>query len=199
MTSEVVEIGEGIDRAYVDDALRLSYEAFARKFRIGFRNADDLVRLFRGSVDTTSCLSATLNGRLLGILTFQAEGREFYRLKPTNVLTRFWPLRAALVVLNLVLLDDDAGPDGFVIDSLAVDPASRGMGIGTAMMLKAEEKAGLMGKRTMALGVIGENAGAIRLYERLGYRATRAWRGTLLRLFFGTREVRRMEKPLAAR
>ena len=199
MTAEVVEIADGIDRKHVDDALRLSYEAFARKFRIGFRNAEDFVRLFGDSIDTTNCFSATLNGRLLGILTFHAAGREFYRLKPAAVLTRFWPLRAALVMLNLVLLDDDAGPDEFIVDSLAVDPASRGMGIGTALMRKAEEKAGLMGKRTMALGVIAENDGAVRLYERLGYRETRAWRGTVLRLAFGTEEVRRMEKPLAAR
>ena len=54
-----------------------------------------------------------------------------------------------------------------------------------------------MGKRTISLGVIGGNEGAIRLYERLGYRTTRTWRGFLVRLASGSAEVRRMEKPVA--
>ena len=71
------------------------------------------------------------------------------------------------------------------------------MGIGTALMRRAEEKARSAGKRTMSLGVVGENEGAIRLYERLGYRTTRSWRGFLIRLASGSEEVRRMEKPVA--
>ena len=50
------------------------------------------------------------------------------------------------------------------MDCLAAGPASRGLGIGTALMRRAEEKAGLMGKEIMSLEVVGENAGAIRLY-----------------------------------
>ena len=75
MASVEVRIVEGIDERYVDDALRVAYDAFAKKFRIGFRNADDLIRLFRDSVDRTSCLSATVDGRFAGILTFQTAGR----------------------------------------------------------------------------------------------------------------------------
>ncbi len=180
----------------MDDALRVAYDAFAKKFRIGFRNADDLVRLFRGSVDTTSCISAMVDGRLSGILTFQTAGQEFYRLNPAAVFTRFSPLRAGRVLFNLALLAEGAGPDEFIVDSLAVDRSARGMGIGTALMRKAERQARSMGKRSMSLGVIGENAGAIRLYERLGYRTTRTWRGFFVRLAAGSSEVRRMEKPL---
>ena len=39
MTTAEVKIVEGLDEQYVDDALRVAYEAFAAKFRIGFRNA----------------------------------------------------------------------------------------------------------------------------------------------------------------
>ena len=70
------------------------------------------------------------------------------------------------------------------------------MGIGTALMLKAEKQADSMGKLTMSLGVIAENEGAIRLYERLGYNTTRTWRGFLVRLAAKSVEVRRMEKPI---
>ena len=191
-----MEIVEGIDERYVDEALRLSHEAFAKKFRIGFHDAANFVRLFRDSIDTASCLSALSDGNLLGILTFQTAGQEFYHLKPAAVFTRFWPLRAIRVLLNLVLLAESAGPGEFIVDSLAVSPASRGMGIGTSLMERAEEKARSMGKGTMSLGVVGENVGAIRLYERLGFKTTQTWRGLWLEFAIGSKEVHRMEKSL---
>ena len=163
-----------------------------------FRGADDFVRLFRDSVDARNCFSAIIDGELSGILAFQTAGREFYRLNPMVAFAKFSPLRAGLVIFNLILLafEDAVGADEFHIDLVAVVPSSRGMGIGTALMLKAEEKAESTGKHTMSLGVIAENEGAIRLYERLGYRTTRTWRGFLVRLASNSTEVRRMEKPI---
>lgn len=198
MTTTDVQIVEGIDREYVDDALRLTFDAFTKKFRIGFRNADDFVRLFRDSVDPKNCLFATVEGEFFGVLAFKTTGREFYRLNFKTPFEKFSPFRAALMLFNLILLDIDnaVGVDEFHIDVLAVVPSSRGMGIGTALILKAEEKAESEGKRTMSLGVIAENEGAIRLYERLGYKTTRTWRGFPVRLAAKSEEVRRMEKPV---
>ena len=183
----------------VEDALRLSYDAFERKFRIGFRGADDLVRLFADSADGASCLSAESEdgGELLGVLAFQTDGSEFYRMKTSSAFARFSPARAVRVLLNLALLyTPRPAPDEFIVDSLAVARSARGMGVGTALMREAERKARRMGKRFMSLGVIGENAGAIRLYERLGYKITRTERGFIIRLIVGCDEVHRMEKPL---
>ena len=198
MTTAEVQIVEGVAGEYVDDALRITYDAFAKKFRIGFRGADDFVRLFRDSVDPENCFAAIIDGEVSGILAFQTAGREFYRLNPMVAFAKFSPLRAGLVIFNLILLafEDAVGADEFHIDLVAVVPSSRGMGIGTALMLKAEEKAESTGKHTMSLGVIAENEGAIRLYERLGYRTTRTWRGFLVRLAARSEEVRRMEKPI---
>lgn len=191
-----VSIVEGIDDSFIEDALRLAYEAFAKKFHIGFRDAGDLVRLFSDSVNTKHCFTAITNGNLLGILIFQTAGREFFHLKLSTVFTRFSPVRALLIVLNLVLLSQTARPDEFIVDALVVSPAARGLGIGTRLLDRAEDKARAEGKGTMSLGVIGENAGAIRLYERLGFKTTRAWRSKWLELAIRSKEVRRMEKAL---
>ena len=131
-------------------------------------------------------------------MAFKTTGHEFYQLNLKTPFEKFAPFRAGLMLFNLILLDieDAVAADEFHIDVLAVVPSSRGMGIGTALMLKAEEKAESAGKRMMSLGVISENDGAIRLYERLGYRTTRTWRGFLVRLAAKSVEVRRMEKPL---
>ena len=198
MTTAEVQIVEGVDREYVDDALCITYDAFAKKFRIGFRNADDFIRLFRDSVDPENCLFAIVDGELSGVLAFQMTGHEFYQLNLRTAFEKFSPFRAGLVIFNLILLafEDAVGADEFHIDLVAVVPSSRGLGVGTALMLRAEENAESTGKRTMSLGVIAENEGAIRLYERLGYRTTRTWRGFLVRLAARSEEVRRMEKPI---
>ena len=198
MTTTDVQLVQGSDRVYVDDALRITYDAFAKKFRIGFRNADDFVRLFRDSVDPENCLFAIVEGELWGVLAFKTTGHEFYQLNLKTPFQKFSPLRAGLILFNLILLDieDAVSADEFHIDVLAVVPSSRGMGIGTALMLQAEEKAASADKRTMSLGVIAENEGAIRLYERLGYKTSRTWRGFLVRLAAKSEEVRRMEKPV---
>ena len=198
MTTVEVKIVEGVDREYVDDALRITYDAFAKKFRIGFRGADDFVRLFRDSVDPENCLFAIVDGELSGVLAFQMTGHELYQLNLRTAFEKFSPFRAGLVLFNLILLafEDSVGADEFHTDVLAVVPSTQGMGIGTALMLKAEEKADSMGKLTMSLGVIAENEGAIRLYERLGYTTTRTWRGFLVRLAAKSVEVWRMEKPV---
>ena len=193
-----LKVVEGVDEEHVEAALRLGYRAFAKKFRHGFRDGDDLVRLFRDSVDRRRCFTATVDGKLCGVLTFQTAGQEFYHLNLVSAFTRFLPWRAVRMLFNLMLLaDDGAGPDEFVVDSLAVDPSYRGMGVGTALMRRAEEKARSMGKHKMSLGVIGENEGAIRLYERLGYETTKTLRGFLVRLAAGSAEVRRMEMQVA--
>jgi ribosomal protein S18 acetylase RimI-like enzyme len=54
---------------------------------------------------------------------------------------------------------------------LQVQPDLRGHGIGTALLELAERLAGERGVRSLGLGVGDDNAGARRLYERLGYRA----------------------------
>ena len=81
MTTSEVQIVEGVDREYVDDVLRITYDAFAKKFRIGFRDADDFVCLFRDSVDPKNCLFAIVDGELWGVLAFKTTGHEFYQLE----------------------------------------------------------------------------------------------------------------------
>jgi len=54
--------------------------------------------------------------------------------------------------------------------SIAVAPGFRGQGLAAILMRDAEEVARERGSRRLRLEVRADNAGAIRLYERLGYR-----------------------------
>lgn len=190
-------IVEGLASGHVNDALSLVYAAFAQKLRIGFRDARDLMRLFHDAVDATSCFSALVHGQCAGILLFQTAGQEFFRLHSGALWTRFSPLRALLMLGNLALLADSVRPEEFRVDALAVDRKFQGMGLGTALMRKAEAQARARGCGTLSLDVIGTNDGAIRLYEKLGYRIAQTQRGFYVRLATGTTETHRMEKSLA--
>jgi ribosomal protein S18 acetylase RimI-like enzyme len=72
------------------------------------------------------------------------------------------------VVRGLVELEALA-PGSFYVNAVATTPAHRGQGIGSRLMQLAEARARESGARTLSLIVAEDNAGARRLYERLGY------------------------------
>lgn len=54
--------------------------------------------------------------------------------------------------------------------SIMVDPAARGLGLGRSLLARAEQVARQAGARQLYLEVRQDNAAAIAMYERLGYR-----------------------------
>lgn len=58
----------------------------------------------------------------------------------------------------------------YYISNVAIYPEFRGFGLGTRLMAKAEEEARISGVKKCALDVESENAGAIRLYKKMGYK-----------------------------
>lgn len=55
------------------------------------------------------------------------------------------------------------------INALAMRPGFRGHGLGSSLLRSAEELATGAGYPAMSIQVYGQNTGAVRLYERLGY------------------------------
>jgi GNAT superfamily N-acetyltransferase len=79
---------------------------------------------------------------------------------------------------DVVLLADDVGiaaldrksERAWLLDLLYVRPAARGRGLGTELLRAAAEHVQAQGAETLALEVLESNAGARRLYDRLGFR-----------------------------
>jgi ribosomal protein S18 acetylase RimI-like enzyme len=69
-------------------------------------------------------------------------------------------------------LDESPDPYGFVSD-LVVMPAHRNTGIGQRLLAAAESYARECGVTELKIGVLQRNGGALRLYERLGFRQYR--------------------------
>ena len=66
--------------------------------------------------------------------------------------------------------DDETQPGEFYYDSVAVDPACRGYGVGSALFNAMDRRAAGLGFRVAGLLVDFDNPSAEKLYERLGFR-----------------------------
>jgi len=69
----------------------------------------------------------------------------------------------------------EARSDEYYIDTVCVNPNYRGLGIGSLLLVKAEEMAHDAGFSKVALNVELEKEAAIRLYERTGYQVAEPW------------------------
>lgn len=78
--------------------------------------------------------------------------------------------------------------------SIATAPAARGRGIGTGLLAAAEQAARRRGSRALRLEVRVDNAAAIKLYERAGYRRIGRYAG----YYEDGADAWRYEKPLEA-
>ncbi len=85
---------------------------------------------------------------------------------PANMPAMFVPLQEL----------ENLAPGTWYVNVLAVLPEFRGKGLGTRLLRRAEEIAGLLGNHGLSVIVSDANAGARRLYERCGYhvKASRA-------------------------
>jgi ribosomal protein S18 acetylase RimI-like enzyme len=72
-----------------------------------------------------------------------------------------------------IALQSDRDPVRAFIYDIRIDEERRGEGLGTAAMLRVEEKARELGAGEVGLHVFTHNEGAVRLYDRLGYRVVK--------------------------
>ena len=64
---------------------------------------------------------------------------------------------------------ENLAPGTWYVNSVAVFPEARGLGVGSKLMERAEQTSRDLGLRGLSLIVSDANHGARRLYERLGY------------------------------
>ena len=72
-------------------------------------------------------------------------------------------------------IESEAHLDEWYIDTVSVDPACQGQGIGSKLFEFAEELVLSQGGGKLSLNVDIDKEGAIRLYKRLGYSISEPW------------------------
>lgn len=141
---------------------------------------------------------AERDGRILGMAAgYPAETHRAFTGQPLRTAAgwRRFRLAAFARISRRLLRFMDSIPDGdFYVRGVAVEPMSRGAGVGTQLMRSLEQTAEAAGSRRLALDVAAKNRGARRLYENLGMTAeteSPRWLG------LPNTNVIRMTKPLA--
>jgi ribosomal protein S18 acetylase RimI-like enzyme len=114
------------------------------------------------------------DGTVLGILvsfcgretSLWADFKAFFKILNFNDFLRLMVKGTAINEL----LTSKVGPDDYYLSNIAVDPLHRGQGVGTYILKNAFKLAEDKGCRRVILDVTFENVGALRLYERFGFR-----------------------------
>jgi ribosomal protein S18 acetylase RimI-like enzyme len=110
--------------------------------------------------------------RIVGMATgYTADQHRASSLTPLRDAQGYRAVRAAIIAAVFAPLFRvlDTLEDGdFYLQAIAVDPDLRGAGVGSLLMKRVAEEGRASGSRRLCLDVAGSNAGARRLYERLG-------------------------------
>jgi len=112
-------------------------------------------------------------GRNAGMaLSFDSRAEKQERLRTGILLFQHMKVRLLLQLPRLLKADSLLGKLGkstCYISNIAIYPEYRGQGLGTRLLMKAEEQARGLGDDRIVLDVEVDNQDAIRLYQRIGY------------------------------
>jgi ribosomal protein S18 acetylase RimI-like enzyme len=168
-------IRQGIPSELIDEAARLLMEAFAMKVEheLRPRMPDQALRLIAGSMDPSlGWVALDRENGVVGVIGVGMRGRRFSHMDYRGLAREFghpgaiprWALAACEELL--------ARPKKrqWRVEVLGVDEATRGRGVGTALLATVIEAAREAGMHTVGLEVVDVNERALRLYQRIGFR-----------------------------
>ncbi|MFO0891714.1 MAG: GNAT family N-acetyltransferase [Isosphaeraceae bacterium] len=173
------------------DALRpqvaaLYEAAFGPKLAGAIPDAGRRLKILEEGFDPSHALVATSGTTVLGVAGFKTRAGALTSGIGLRSLRAHLGLPGAIrAIAVLALFERSPGPGQLVMDGIAVSPEARGGGIGTRLLNRLKEFAAEQGYRTIRLDVIDTNPGARRLYERLGFVATRTEDVRYLRWLLG--------------
>lgn len=194
MTPELIIIQTGLPDHLRGPAAVIYAQAFQRKLQPIIGAPDIIVEMLREYCRAGNAIVAMQAGRLLGLTGLYHYGTAFVRLPFAAVHQRFGWLRGAIKYGLLALLERPQRAGELLMDGIAVDETLRGQGIGTLLLQGVFDFARAHGYQSVRLDVINTNPGARRLYERMGFVATRTQSVAWLQPFLGFSAVTTMVK-----
>jgi len=163
-------------------AAELYEEAFRAKLRPAIAGDNARIVIIAAGLNPSKCIAAIGDGELLGVAGFHdnsgsmTDGITFGTIRRQIGLAR-----AVKAIAVLALFERKAASDELLMDGIVVDTGARGRGIGTGLFARLEDHARENGCSSIRLDVVDTNPGARRLYERLGFVATKTERTPYLR------------------
>lgn len=164
------KIGLGFDESERARVGALYWEAFHRKLRPAFADAETGLSVVQASMRSERLLVArSAEGVVSGVCGFHEGGTGASAMTWTTLRSHLSIGRALRATLVLSLLSRESESEALVLDGICVDPNQRGSGIGTSLLDAAEIHAREQGMTSVRLSVIDRNPRARALYARRGF------------------------------
>ncbi|MFI9455202.1 GNAT family N-acetyltransferase [Amycolatopsis sp. NPDC052450] len=178
-------------------AAELCWGAFGRKLGPALNPPDKAVPFLAARLDTDRAVCAFAGGELVAFAEYQLGGQKPAKGAVIAVLRTYGWIRGLYRLALLALFENRPKRGRLVVAGIAVDPGSRGHGIGSLLVEELAAIAAERGCREIRLDVIDTNPRAKALYERLGFATVRTTRTPYLRRLLGFGAVTTMCRGVA--
>ena len=197
--NSAITIQQGFPSKLSSEVAELYDAAFGAKLSIGIPDTKKRLAILEEAFNPQFCFIATSGGELVGIAGFKTATGALTGGMTFGLLRAQLGLPGAIRAICVLALFERALTNGqLLMDGISVSPKARGSGIGSSLLRQLKEHARLEGYRTLRLDVIDANPAARRLYERVGFVATRTAQFPYLRWLLGFGAATTMEYDVHA-
>jgi ribosomal protein S18 acetylase RimI-like enzyme len=173
-----IHIYQGLYPEHLQNAAQLYFESFRRQVSPILGVNERAVAFIRQAFNPQQALTAILDGKLAGFAGLQYSGQTFMQLHLSQFIQRFGWLLGRIRFSQATLFEQPLQDEGqLLIESIAVDPAFRGQGVGTSLINAVTEFAGNKGFHAVHIKVPNTAPALYKLSRRLGfnYVSTQSW------------------------
>jgi ribosomal protein S18 acetylase RimI-like enzyme len=173
-----LQIYQGLRPDYLQSAAQLYFESFRRQISPILGVNEKAVSFIRQSFNPQQALTAILDGKFAGFAGLQYSGQTFLHLRLSQFIQQFGWLLGRIRFSQAALFEQPLQDEGqLLIESIAVDPAFRGQGVGTSLINAVTELAGKMDFHAVHIKVPNTAPALYKLSRRLGfnYVSTQSW------------------------
>ena len=194
--TDQVEIRLGLPQRYRRQAAELCYETFRQKFEPILDSPEHGVAILETGLNPNLILSAVQQDQLAGMVGLEYDDQYFFDPKCTIFVGEFGWLRGLIKMILFVPFAHHQHEGDLTIGAIAVSPKMQGQGIGTKLLRAVFDYASTQKLQSISLEVVDTNPGTQRLYERMGFIATKTRHYPYLKRLMGFSAATTMIKEI---
>lgn len=183
MNLNPLQIQQGLRPGQLQRAAQLYFDAFRRQVGPILGVDASAIAFLRQSINPQVVLTALRDGEIMGLAGMQYGGQKFIQLHLSHFIQRFGWLFGRIRFQQATLFEQPLPAGHLRIDSIAVDPAMRGQGVGTWLINSASDFASKHGFEAVQINIPNTAPALISLCERLGFACTATQSHPALRPF----------------
>jgi ribosomal protein S18 acetylase RimI-like enzyme len=166
-----IEIVRKLPKNLRVQAAKLLYQAFNKKMRVLISEEEKALRVIQATTNYETGFYAICENRLVGIAGIQSKGNKYFNVKLSILLDEFYFLSALAKLIRFKLESlSFVKNEELEIIALSVQREMRGNNIGTKIIYEIIKYAKENKFNGLKLTVVDTNQGAMKLYERIGFK-----------------------------